>query len=94
MTALAQKIATKSAVVGVIGQGYVGLPLALVFWEAGFRVIGFDVDKTKIESLAKGESYIKHVGPQRVAAAVHSGGFSATTDFSRLKECLTPCDPF
>jgi UDP-N-acetyl-D-glucosamine dehydrogenase len=81
------KIAAKSAVVGVIGQGYVGLPLALVFWEAGFRVIGFDVDAKKIEALAKGESYIKHVGPERVAAAVRSGGFSATSDFDRLKEC-------
>lgn len=87
MTSLVNKIATKSAVVGVIGQGYVGLPLALVFWEAGFKVIGFDVDTKKIEALGKGESYIKHVGPQRVAAAVQSGGFSATSDFDRLSEC-------
>jgi UDP-N-acetyl-D-glucosamine dehydrogenase len=64
MTSLADKISNKSAVVGVIGQGYIGLPPALVFWEAGFRVIGFDVDKKKIEILSTGESYIKHVGPQ------------------------------
>ena len=87
MTSLADKIATKSAVVGVIGQGYVGLPLALVFWEAGFRVIGFDVDTHKIESLSRGESYIKHVGPQRIATAIRSGGFSPTSDFDRLREC-------
>jgi UDP-N-acetyl-D-glucosamine dehydrogenase len=87
MTALAEKITAKSAVIGIIGQGYVGLPLALVFWEAGFRVVGFDVDRKKIDSLSKGESYIKHVGPQRVTAAVGSGRFSATTDFDRLKEC-------
>jgi UDP-N-acetyl-D-glucosamine dehydrogenase len=87
MTSLLDKIAAKSAVVGVIGQGYVGLPLALVFKEAGFRVIGFDVDSKKIEALSKGESYIKHVGPQRVAEAVRSGRFSATTDFDKLKEC-------
>jgi UDP-N-acetyl-D-glucosamine dehydrogenase len=87
MNSLVDKIANKSAVVGVIGQGYVGLPLALVFWEAGFRVLGLDVDAKKIEMLSKGESYIKHVGPQRVAAAIRSGGFSATTSFERLKEC-------
>ncbi len=87
MIPLMDKIVAKSAVVGVIGQGYVGLPLALVFWEAGFKVIGFDVDSKKIEALGKGESYIKHVGPQRVAAAVRSGGFSATSDFGRLSEC-------
>ncbi len=87
MMSLVEKIAAKSAVVGVIGQGYVGLPLALVFWEAGFKVIGFDVDTKKIEALSKGESYIKHVGPQRVAAAIRSGGLSATSDFDRLGEC-------
>ena len=87
MTSLAEKIATKAAVVGVIGQGYVGLPLALAFWETGFRVIGFDVDSAKIKTLARGESYIKHVGPQRVAAAVRSGRLGATTDFDRLTEC-------
>jgi UDP-N-acetyl-D-glucosamine dehydrogenase len=87
MTSLVDKIAAKSAVVGVIGQGYVGLPLALVFWEAGFRVLGFDVDAKKIAALSKGESYIKHVGPERVAAAIRSGGFSATSDFDRLKDC-------
>ncbi len=87
MTSLANKISSKAAVVGVIGQGYVGLPLGLVFSEAGFHVIAFDIDTKKVEALSKGESYIKHVGPQRVAAAVRSGRFSATCDFDRLREC-------
>jgi UDP-N-acetyl-D-glucosamine dehydrogenase len=87
MTSLAEKISSKAAVVGIIGQGYVGLPLALVFCEAGFRVVAFDIDTKKVEALSKGESYIKHVGPQRVAAAVHSGRFSATSNFDRLGEC-------
>lgn len=87
MAPFADLVKSKSAVVGVIGQGYVGLPLALVFCEAGFRVLGLDVDATKIAALNKGVSYIKHVGPERVAAAVKTGRFEATTDFDRLKEC-------
>ncbi len=87
MSNVEQKIADRSAVVGVIGQGYVGLPLALVFQEAGFRVIGLDVDPTKIAAISRGESYIKHIGPERVAAAVQSGRYTASTDFDRLKEC-------
>jgi len=87
MVSLLDKIASKSAVVGVIGQGYVGLPLALVFAESGFKVIGFDVDKKKIDALGRGESYIKHVGPERVVAAVRSGALGATSDFDRLREC-------
>jgi UDP-N-acetyl-D-mannosaminuronate dehydrogenase len=66
---LLRRIEARSAVVGVIGLGYVGLPLALVFEEAGFRVIGFDVDAKKPEALHRGESYIRHIGPERVAAA-------------------------
>ena len=69
VTALLARIADRSATVGVIGQGYVGLPLALVFVEAGFTVIGFDVDPAKVEALDRGESYIRHIGPERVAAA-------------------------
>jgi UDP-N-acetyl-D-glucosamine dehydrogenase len=87
MNTLGEKIASRTAVVGVIGQGYVGLPLALVFREAGFRVIGFDLDPAKVEALSRGESYIKHIGPERVATAVASGKYLATTDFDRLGEC-------
>jgi UDP-N-acetyl-D-glucosamine dehydrogenase len=84
---LLQKIQSKAATVGVIGLGYVGLPLALVFEEAGFPVLGFDVDAKKPDALLRGESYIKHIGPDRVAAAFARGRISATTDFSRLSRC-------
>ena len=87
------RIAERSVVVGIIGQGYVGLPLALVFVEAGFQVVGFDVDPQKVAALERGESYIRHIGPERVAAArslEHPRGgaaFSVTADFSRLAAC-------
>ena len=87
MVPLIERVKSKSAVIGVIGQGYVGLPLALVFSEAGFQVLGFDVDASKIESLQKGDSYIKHLGADRVSTAVNSGRFSPTLDFDRLKDC-------
>src|SRR5437868_11164567 len=82
-----ERIAAREVVVGVIGQGYVGLPLALVFREAGFPVVGFDVDAAKVAAISRGESYIKHIGPERVAAAVTSGQYAATTNFDRLREC-------
>jgi UDP-N-acetyl-D-glucosamine dehydrogenase len=84
---LASLIQSRSARVGVIGQGYVGLPLALVFREAGFPVLGFDVDARKVDALQRGESFIKHIGPERVAAAVASGQYQATRDFDRLAGC-------
>jgi UDP-N-acetyl-D-glucosamine dehydrogenase len=87
MKDLAVNIRRRSAHVGVIGQGYVGLPLALVFREAGFPVTGFDVDPEKVDRIARGESYIKHIGPERIAEAVRSGRYRATTDFDRLSEC-------
>jgi UDP-N-acetyl-D-glucosamine dehydrogenase len=87
MTDLASRIRSRSARIGVIGQGYVGLPLALVFREAGFPVLGFDVDSHKVDALRRGESHIKHIGPARVAAAVASGQYEATVDFERLADC-------
>jgi UDP-N-acetyl-D-mannosaminuronate dehydrogenase len=83
---LKSKIDSKSATVGIIGLGYVGLPLAMAFVERDVRVLGFDVDADKPARLARGESYIKHLGPERVAAMARSGRFEATTDFSRLAE--------
>jgi UDP-N-acetyl-D-glucosamine dehydrogenase len=80
-----QKIAAKSLRVGVIGLGYVGLPLVHVFWQAGFAVTGFDIDPGKIVRLRAGESYIKHFAGERVAAMVRSGRFAATGDFTQLK---------
>ena len=80
-------IEARTARVGIIGQGYVGLPLALVFAEAGFPVTGFDLDQAKVDALGRGESYIKHIGPERVKAAVESGRFGATADFAGLAAC-------
>ncbi len=84
---LTQKLHDKTARVGVIGQGYVGLPLALVFCEAGFSVTGFDVDPAKVAAISRGETFIKHIGPERVAAAVKSGRYRATSDFDGLRDC-------
>jgi hypothetical protein len=80
---LIRKIRDKSAVVAIIGVGYIGLPLMLRFSETGFRVIGHDIDAVKIDKLNRGESYIRHI--QAISAAWENG-FSATSDFSRLRE--------
>jgi UDP-N-acetyl-D-glucosamine dehydrogenase len=87
LTALLEKIDNRSATVGVIGLGYVGLPLALIFQESGFNVLGFDVDEAKARALQAGESYIRHIGRDRVRAAIDSGRLAATTDFARLETC-------
>jgi UDP-N-acetyl-D-glucosamine dehydrogenase len=81
------RIEKRTARVGVIGLGYVGLPLALLFEEAGFPVTGFDVDAGKTGMLQRGESYIRHIGPDRVARAFSRGTIRATTDFDGLAEC-------
>jgi UDP-N-acetyl-D-glucosamine dehydrogenase len=72
--------------VGIIGLGYVGLPLGLRFAEAGHRVTGFDVDTTKIEKLNRGETYIEHIPVSKIRQHVASKHFGATTDFSKLAE--------
>ncbi|HTF87304.1 MAG TPA: nucleotide sugar dehydrogenase [Planctomycetota bacterium] len=83
---LLEKIESRSAVVGVLGLGYVGLPLASAFVEAGFRVLGFDTDPSKIEQLARGEQYLRHLGSAMTTRMRQSGRFEATSDFSRLGE--------
>ncbi len=83
---LQDKITSRRAVVGVLGLGYVGLPLASAFVEAGFPVLGFDTDPTKIEQLARGEQYLRHLGAAMTERMKASGRFEATTDFSRLGE--------
>src|SRR5512135_1865869 len=92
---LAKAIADRSAVVGIVGLGYVGLPLALAFVEKGFSVLGFDVDPGKVAALGKAESYIKHLDGGRLAAAVATGRLKASSDFSRLGEpdALLICVP-
>ncbi len=92
---LLQSIRARTARVGVIGLGYVGLPLVLLFEEAGFSVIGFDVDQKKTEALTRGESYIRHIGQERISGAFRGRRAAATTDFSRLAACdaLIICVP-
>jgi UDP-N-acetyl-D-glucosamine dehydrogenase len=84
---LLQNVEHKKTVVGVIGLGYVGLPLILCFAEKGFRSIGFDIDTKKTGALMRGESYIKHIPAERIQKAMKSGLFSAVADFARVKEC-------
>lgn len=86
---LEQKLIDRTARLGVIGLGYVGLPLAIEFARAGFEVVGIDVDPDKVDQLGRGESYIKDVPSAHVKEAVESGKFRATTDFSALAEVDT-----
>jgi UDP-N-acetyl-D-glucosamine dehydrogenase len=72
--------------VGIIGCGYVGLPLALRFAEAGHRVTGFDTDPAKVSTLNAGKSYIEHIQQNKIQQFVNSRHFSATTDFTKLKD--------
>src|SRR6201999_1544837 len=72
--------------VGIIGCGYVGLPLGLRFAEAGHKVTGFDTDPKKITMLNAGKSYIEHIQQTKIQQFVNSKHFSATTDFTKLKE--------
>ena len=83
---LIRKLQEKQARVAILGLGYVGLPLAVVFGEAGFKVTGIDPDARKVDSLNKGISYIPDVKTDAIAALVKSGNLTATTDFSVLKE--------
>ena len=94
MTALSRKISDSSAVIGVIGLGYVGLPLLAAFHRAGLKVIGFDVDPSKIELLHRGENYLKHLGADLVHDML-GDRFDATADFGRLGEAdaLIVCVP-
>ena len=85
-SALRAKIDNHTAVVGVMGLGYVGLPLLHAFCEAGFPVIGFDLDPKKIEMLHRGENYLKHLGADMARQMKATGRFDATSDFARLKE--------
>lgn len=89
------QVADRSLVVGVIGLGYVGLPLSAAFVDAGFTVLGFDVDPAKIDAISRGQSYLQHLGPDLIARMNATGRFSATTDVSRLREpgALLVCVP-
>jgi len=83
---LIEDLKSKRAHVGILGLGYVGLPLAVVFAEAGFHVTGIDTDSRKVDCLNEGLSYVPDVKTETVERLVKSGRLSATTDFSSLKE--------
>jgi len=91
---LERRIGLKRAVIGIYGLGYVGLPLALRFSEAGLKVLGFDIDAAKVAHLNAGESYIERLTPDRIQRA-RDQGFEATTDFARSPEvdALILCVP-
>ncbi len=92
---LKKKIETHEAKVGIIGLGYVGLPLLIEFVDKNFDCVGFDIDEKKIEFLKNKKSYIKHISQDRIARIVDSGKFDVTTDFSKIKEvdCIVVAVP-
>ncbi len=83
---LMKRIESRDYRVGVIGMGYVGLPLLLTFGESGFPVLGFDIDPAKVEHVNQGESYIHHIPSERIVSLRQAGQFEATTDFARVSE--------
>jgi len=87
--ALREKIETKTARVGIVGLGYVGLPLATEFAKAGFHVTGIDVQDAKVDGLNRGESHVQDVPSDEVAGLVRNQRFHATTDFSVVRELDT-----
>lgn len=98
---LLDKIASNTEVVGIIGLGYVGLPLAVGFAQAGVKVIGFDKSQSKVDRINRGDNYIKDIRDAVLREVVESITLTATTDFSRIKECdallicvPTPLDKF
>lgn len=90
----ATRLAEKTAVVGILGLGYVGIPLSLTIADKGLRVIGFDIDQRRVDTLAQGQSPIAHISPDEIRTMI-SKGFEATVDFSRVSECdaLIICVP-
>ena len=91
---LINKLNDKSAVIGVVGLGYVGIPLSLRFAEVGYKVLGFDIDPDKAKKISAAKTYIKHIPDEAIKAATDKG-FEATTDFSRATEAdaLILCVP-
>lgn len=91
---LIDKLTDKSAVIGIVGLGYVGIPLALRYAEAGYKVLGFDIAQDKVDMISAGKTYIKHIPDQDIQAAVKND-FEATVDFSRAVEAdaLILCVP-
>jgi UDP-N-acetyl-D-glucosamine dehydrogenase len=91
---LIEKLNNKSATIGIVGLGYVGLPLVLRYVEVGYKVLGFDIDKAKVDSLNQGQSYIEHISSDLISSSLKLG-FEATADFSKTSEAdaLIICVP-
>lgn len=89
-----EKFNRKKAVIGILGLGYVGLPLMLRYSEVGYKVIGIDIDEKRVDNLNKGISGIEHIANEKIAKAKETG-FLATTDFSKVRDCdaLILCVP-
>ena len=94
MNVLLDKLTNKTAIIGIVGLGYVGLPLVLRYCEVGYKVIGFDIDQSKVDLLSRRKSYIEHIQANSISAA-RDRGFEATGDFSRIAEAdaLILCVP-
>jgi len=94
LSELVAKLKSHDATIGVVGLGYVGLPLVLRFHEVGFRVVGFDIDQAKVDALNGGRSYIEHISAERIVEIANSG-FEATSNFARASEAdvLILCVP-
>lgn len=92
---LLKAIESRSAKVGIVGLGYVGLPLVRAFVEAGFSTLGFDVDQRKVDTLSAGESYISHIPSSMIQQLVSTGRFTPTTEMARMKDAdaLLICVP-
>ncbi len=83
---LSEKIANKTARIGIIGLGYTGLPLAIEFFKSGYHIVGFEVDQSRADKVNSGETYIKDIKNEDLSRIVNSGRLSATTDFSLIKD--------
>ena len=92
---LLKKIKNKRVKIGIIGLGYVGLPLVIRFGEENFNITGFDIDEKKVTKLNEGKSYIKHIKSEKINLLVEKKQFRATSDFSELKkvDCIIICVP-
>ncbi len=92
---LLEKLRSRRALIGIVGLGYVGLPLSLTYAEVGYRVLGLDIDQRKTDEINVGQSYIQHIDSGRIAQAQEGQRFEATTDFARAAEAdaLILCVP-
>ena len=92
---LLEKLRNRQALIGIVGLGYVGLPLSLTYAEVGYQVLGFDINQDQVDALNQGRSYIEHIDSNRIEMLRQNQRFEASTDFSRSSEAdaLIICVP-